>query len=245
MNRISVIMPNLDMGRFLGEAVASILRQGVSVEEILLVDCGSTDDSLDQARALERAGAPLRLLHCEQRAPGAARNVALAQARGDVIAFLDADDLWPEDKLALQTERLQRAPPVQMVSGMVTYFEDWDPVALGPRAGSRTETLFHCHLGAAIYRREVFDAVGGFEPDLLYGEDVDLLLRLRDAELPLAFLRATTLFYRRHDQSMMQTASERRARDLNRALFKSLTRRRARGLPPAREFRFEDYCEPG
>ena len=240
---ISVITPCRDMARFLPDAVRSVMRQAVPVQEILLVDDGSSDELATVVDALAAEGAPLRVLKGQGAGPGPARNVALAEARGDLVAFLDADDLWPADKLERQTRRLDERPELGMVSGFVTYFEDLDPKALAPRPGSRTETLFHVHLGACVYRRRLFDQVGPFDPAFRFGEDVDLLLRLRDADVPFVILRQVMLYYRRHEASMMQGPDPRRAKDFRLAIVKSLQRRRAAGLPPSDQASFEAYLE--
>lgn len=228
--RVSVIIPNRDMGRFLPDALASIARQAVPVAEILVVDAGSSDDSLAVIAGLAASDPRVRLLHSQAANPSGVRNCGLAEATGEVIAFLDADDLWPEDKLARQLARLAAAPAVDVVSGFVQYFDRLDPASLAPAADSRVETLFHVHLGAALFRRSVFDAVGGFDESLRYSEDVDLLLRIREADTPMTILRARTLYYRRHDASLMSQADPAKERDFKRTLAGSLMRRRRRGV---------------
>ncbi|MDD4880123.1 MAG: glycosyltransferase [Gallionellaceae bacterium] len=241
--RVSVIIPNLNMGRFLPEALASIARQAVPVREILIVDAGSSDDSLAVIAGLAGADPRVRLLHSEAPNPSGVRNLGLAAATGEVIAFLDADDLWPADKLARQLARLDAEPAVSVVSGFVQYFDRLDRERLAPAADSRVETLFHVHLGAALFRRSVFDAVGGFDEALRYSEDVDLLLRIREEAIPMTILRARTLYYRRHDDSLMAQADPAKERDFKRTLAGSLMRRRRKGqvMPLAP---FETLIEP-
>ncbi|NTV95555.1 MAG: glycosyltransferase family 2 protein [Thiobacillus sp.] len=228
--RVSVIIPNLDMGRFLPDALASIARQAVPVDEIFIVDAGSGDDSLAVIAGLAAADPRVRLLRSEAKNPSAVRNRALAAATGEVIAFLDADDLWPADKLARQLARLEAEPAVSVVSGFVQYFDRLDRERLAPAADSRVETLFHVHLGAAVFRRSVFDAVGGFDETLRYSEDVDLLLRIREEDIPMTILRARTLYYRRHDDSLMAQSDPAKERDFKRTLAGSLMRRRRKGV---------------
>ena len=243
MTRISVIMPSLDMVRFLPDAIASIRRQAVPVAEILVIDPGSTDSTADTVAALAADGVPIRHLPTARCDPGVARNLGLDQAAGDVIAFLDADDLWPAGKLERQMARLDAQPAVEMVSGFVRYFEALDPATLAPVEGSRIETLFHVHLGACLYRRRVFDRVGGFEPSLRFSEDVDLLQRIREQGIPFTILRTVTLYYRRHAASMMVQPDPRREVDFRRSIALSVMRRRKLGqlgeLPP-----LETYLEP-
>jgi len=240
---ISVIIPALNMAQFLPDAVASIRRQAVPVAEILVIDPGSTDGTADVIATLAGSGLPIRRIETDLCGPGPARNLALAEARGEIIAFIDADDVWPADKLVRQAARLDAAPEVDMVSGFVRYFEDLDPASLAPVEGSRIETFFHVHLGACLYRRSLFDRIGGFDESLRYSEDVDLLLRIREQAIPFTILRAVTLYYRRHPGSMMVQPDPRRALDFSRSVALSMARKRALGLtgdlPP-----FESFVEP-
>lgn len=239
---VSVIIPNLNMGRFLPDALASIFRQSEPVREILLVDAGSEDDSLEIMASLAERHEQVRLLRSELRNPSAVRNRGIEAASGDVIAFLDADDLWPADKLSRQLARLRGEPPVSVVSGFVQYFDRLDREALAPAADSRTETLFHVHLGAAVFRRSVFDAIGLFDESLLYSEDVDLLLRIREADMPMTIIRARTLYYRRHETSLMSQTNPAKELDFKRVIAASLVRRRRMGVGPLPPF--ETLIEP-
>jgi len=240
---VSVIIPNLNMARYLPDAVASIVRQGVPVAEILIIDAGSNDDSVAVIADLASRHPQIRILHSDKKNPSAVRNRGLAAARGEIIGFLDADDLWPPDKLARQLARLAAEPPVRVVSGFVQYFDRLDRENLVPAADSRLETLFHVHLGAAVFHHSVFDEVGRFDENLLYSEDVDLLLRIREAGIPMTILRARTLYYRRHDDSLMSRADRAKERDFKSALASSLVRRRRKGLV-APLAPFETLIEP-
>ena len=172
MTGVSVIMPTLNMGRFIPEAIASIARQSRPVTEVIIVDSRSGDDTRDIVARLRRNGAPILFMETEAPAPGKARNEGIAAARGDTIAFLDADDLWPEGKLARQLDYLDAFPDKGMVTGLVRYFDVLDPITLAPAATSRIETLFHVHPGACVYRKSIIDQLGAFDESLLYSEDV-------------------------------------------------------------------------
>lgn len=238
-DRVSVIMPCRNAAPYLDAALRSIWRQERPVHEVVVVDCASGDGSADVALSHRAAGQRVQLVSAGPLTPAAARNVALAKATGDVLAFLDADDLWPAGKLVRQLDRLHRAPRVDMVSGYVRYFETAADSGLEPAADSRTETIFHVHLGACIYRRETLDKLGGrFDEALLYGEDVDLMLRVREAAVPFTILRSVELFYRRHPASLMAADNPRQQADFRLATHKSILRRRAAGTlaTPLRDF---------
>lgn len=110
---VSVIIPTHNYGRFLAEAIASVQAQSVEDLEIIVVDDGSTDDTPE---VLARITDPrLRAVRVSNGGVSRARNIGLEMARGDYIAFLDADDRWHPDKLARQLELLAHEPEVGLV----------------------------------------------------------------------------------------------------------------------------------
>lgn len=232
------------MAAFIDAALRSIRRQDLEVHEVVLIDTGSTDATIDIANRHLAEGMNLKLLSSPGSGPGPARNVGLGVAEGDLIAFLDADDLWPAGKLARQLARLEAEPRVEMVTGYICYFETADDDGLQPAPDTRTERIFHVHLGACLYRREVFDRIGRFDEDFLYGEDVDLMLRLREQAVPFTILRSIELYYRRHPASMMASTNPRQLSDFRRAAFKSLQRRRAAGTHQVPLPDFSAFLEP-
>ena len=132
-----------------------------------------------------------------------------------------------------------------MVSGYLCYFDTADESGLAPAPASRTERLFHVCVGACIYRRDVFETLGGaFDETLVYGEDVDLLLRVREHGVPFSILRSVELYYRQHPKSMMATNTERQHADFRRAAHKSLMRRRAAGTLATPLPDFIQFLEP-
>jgi glycosyltransferase involved in cell wall biosynthesis len=241
---VSVIIPSLNMAQFLPDAIASITRQDRAVTEIIIVDSDSRDGTADVVHRHKQSGVPIRMVQTAQSGPGAARNVGIASANCDFISFLDADDLWPAGKLARQLDYLSTFASKGMVSGFVCYFDVLDPLRLVPAPASRTETLFHVHLGTCIYRRSVLEQIGTFDETLLYAEDVDLLLRLREAGIDFSILQAVMLYYRKHGASMMAQKNPRKTADFRRAVAKSVVRRRSAGLPAVDLNSFEAFFEP-
>jgi glycosyltransferase involved in cell wall biosynthesis len=237
-HRVSVIVPVWNMARFLPDAIASI----PAVHEIIIVVADSDDDTLEVAHELGRTRPGVRLLADPKKGPAAARNIGLRVASGDVIAFNDADDIWPKGKLALQLRRLDREPHVDVVAGHSTYFDMLDRENLAPAPTSRLETRFLQHVASSIFRRSVFDRIGMFDESLMYAEDRDLLLRIVEAEVPFVILNTTTLYYRRHGDSMMTRDDPRKKRDDLRVLALSLARRRKSGVALA-PVSFDRYLE--
>ena len=242
---VSAVIPARNMGQYLHFALTSIERQQRSDLEVLVVDAGSTDDTEAVVAAHRQNGLDVRLVGGSEMSPAVARNLGVARATGSVVAFLDADDLWPTGKIDRQLARLSAVPSVQMVSGYVTYFEIADETGLEPARGARSETLFHVHVGACIYKRDVFERIGGaFDDEFLYSEDVDLMLRVRENEVPFSILRSVELYYRRHTSSLMAQRDLRKDSNFRLAAHKSMMRRRAAGKLRQPLPDFAQYLEP-
>jgi glycosyltransferase involved in cell wall biosynthesis len=237
-HRVSVIVPVWNMARFLPDAISSIPE----VHEIIIVAAESDDNTLGVAHQLAERRSGVSVLLDPKKGPAAARNIGLREASGDIIAFNDADDVWPQGKLALQLDRLDSKPQKDAVAGLVSYFNELNRDSLAPAESSRVETKFVHHVGAAIYRRSVFDRIGVFDETLMYGEDADLLQRIIEAEVPFVILNTTTLYYRRHGDSMMTRDDPRMKSDFGRVLALSLARRRRLGLSLA-PVSFDRYFE--
>jgi glycosyltransferase involved in cell wall biosynthesis len=237
-HRVSVIIPVMNMARFLPDAVASI----PDVHEVVIAVAESDDDTLRVARELARGRAGVVVLDNPKGTPASGRNVGLRHASGNIIAFNDADDVWPRGKLDLQLARLDREPRADVVGGRVTYFDKFDRETLTPAPHARLETGFTFALPPMIFRRSVFDRVGFFDESLTYVEDVDLILRIIETDVPFVILDAATLYYRRHGNSMMNRDKQGQNRDFARVLSLSLERRRKLGLSLA-PLSFEHYLE--
>ena len=214
---VSVVIPVFNGERFLREAVESVLAQKYSPLEIIMVDDGSTDGTADVARSLPET---VRYLHQTNQGPAAARNRGIEHAQGSLIAFADADDLWPEDKLALQLPYLMRDPAAEIVMGLI------QQVLLSETGAENfAEPAFSVNLGSAIIRKSVFERVGLFDETMRYSEDVDWFMRAREGGAAIVTIDAVTLLYRQHDQNMTRGKS---TSELNvlKALKRSLDRRR-------------------
>lgn len=225
---LSVIVPVHDGQRFIADCWRTVLAQSLRPIEVVFVDDGSTDDTLQALRALRADDVRVKVLQQPCSGPAAARNTGLAAAGGGLIAFLDVDDEWPPHKLEQATRLLQERPEVSVVGGLVQL--RWlagAPVAEALRLPQR-----RVNLGAYVFRAGVFAQHGQLDPALRYGEDVDYMCRLRQAGVTFLELDDVTLFYRQHDSNMTRG---RGARDLGlfEALSKSLAR--SRRASPARE----------
>ena len=158
---ISVVIPVYNGARYLSEALTSVLSQDYHPLEVIVINDGSTDDSVEVVR---RFGAAITYYQQPQQGASAARNRGVALAQGALLAFLDADDLWTKDKLHEQGSALAAAPNLSMVFGQVEQFYSPELVetAALPTLGDR-QTLAGLHVGAMLIRRAAFEQVGLFD----------------------------------------------------------------------------------
>jgi glycosyltransferase involved in cell wall biosynthesis len=222
---VSVIIPAFNAASFLPNAVASIDRQGYQPIEVIVVDDGSTDDTAEVVRSLPGVS---HYFYQENKGPSAARNLGLKQAKGEFIAFLDADDEWPAGKLDLQIGRLRAQPHLDVVLGRIQYISLPGAENIDIAFETEDRTLTHVHLGSGVYRPSVFDRVGLFEESLRYSEDVDWFMRAREEDISMVILGDVTLLYQLHAGNMTRLMSSERS-NLAIVMRRSLERRRRRG----------------
>lgn len=210
--QLTVVMPLFDAAEWVGEAIESVLDNADRLLEVLVVDDGSTDGGGEIARAF---GPPVRVIEQDNRGPAAARNVAIQQARGDVVGFLDADDIWtagvPDPRIELIA-----SGGADLVVGLV------QPVTVGlqPWADPKPGVL----AGAVVARRSVFSEHGMLDEERIHGEDVDWMQRMREAGVRGAQVQVVTSLYRRREGSLTQDRGSNR-QAMTQLIHDSLKRR--------------------
>ena len=110
VRNITIVVPVYNVERYIAETIRSILAQSYPHFEVILVNDGSQDRSVEICRQFDDPR--IKILHQENQGPAAARNLGIRHAQGEYVAFLDGDDLWTEDKLAKHVEHLDRNPEV-------------------------------------------------------------------------------------------------------------------------------------
>jgi hypothetical protein len=219
---VTVVIPVYNGARFLPDAVAAVLAQTWPSLEIIVVDDGSTDDIEDVVAQLPTS---VRFFRQENAGPAAARNRGIRDASGDYIAFIDVDDLWPEGKLKIAIEMLERSPSLDALTGYAQLMQFDAQTQRYEYSGNPKESFPH-YIGAAVYRRRAFERVGLFDPNLKFGEDADWFTRAKEAALQIERLEQVTLIVRRHAANMTRGKS---LVELNalRVLKMAIDRRRA------------------
>ena len=197
---VSCIVPAFNAERFLAEALDSILAQTWRPLEVIVVDDGSTDGTAQIAAGY---GAKVSYIHQANAGPAAARNRGLDAAAGTFIAFLDADDLWHEEKLARQMARFEARPELDLSSAHMENFwmpdmkrvEDW----LGEGGIVKTQPGV---TQAIVARRALFDRIGPFDAALTHRDAMDWLARAADAGAVMETLPDILVFRRIHRNNM-------------------------------------------
>ena len=210
---ISVIMACYNAASYVEEAVSSVLRQTYQYTEVIVVDDGSRDASPDIVKHLaETHPGRVRLKHLKHSGPYPARNLGLSHARGDYIAFLDADDWWREDCLEKLLGTLQENGADltycgwQNVGEHMLNPEPYIPPAYeteDPAAAFLKSCPWPIH--AALVRRSVLDAVEGFSERLFSSMDYDLWLRVLAHTSNIVRVPEVLAYYRWHGQGQIST----------------------------------------
>ena len=218
---VSVIVPTLNAMPFLPEALASIAAQEIAEIEILVVDGASTDGSREVATAFPRA----RLLDQSGKGLATARNSGVAAAQGDLIAFLDADDLWRTGSLATRITYLaQHLGCAGVIGQVVRFLQPGHPLPRAYSGGWLDQPVPGYTPGALLARRIVFEQVGPFDPTLTVGCDSDWFARAKDRNINLAIAPQITLHKRIHEGNLSAHLAAYR-RDLLTVARRSLQRR--------------------
>lgn len=236
---VSVVVPVYNGERFLGEALDSLLAQTRPAAEIIVVDDGSTDGSRALAERYAASDRRVIVLSQANAGPAAARNLGIAAATGDVLALHDADDIAAPRKLELQVGMLEADPTLAGTMGdQRLLLEPGAPAPVWIQArehdGRRRPTL-----PTMAVRRELFDALGAYDPSLRYGEDTDWVLRAGEAGYRIDFIDDVLVTRRVHDNNATQSTA-----DVVRSQFEILARRVKRRQAEAAAATDDQRAEP-
>jgi glycosyltransferase involved in cell wall biosynthesis len=216
---VSVIMAAYNAAEHIREALESALMQDWEPLEVVVVDDGSTDTTGEVVRSFES----VRYVRQENAGPAAARNAAIRESRGSLVANFDSDDILPPSRVRLQAEYLLDHPEVGCVFGR----QEW--INAPPWLGRDVVygDLDGIPLSSAMFRREVLDSLGGYDGRYEPSEDMDLVIRMREQGIPYVVLPDIVL-YRRYAESSL-TGAQPPTAPLLRSLRAKLEREHTQG----------------
>ena len=204
--KFSIVIPVYNAQATLPAAIASVLDQTDSDWELILIDDGSADGSLMQMLSYSHDDARIRSLSQANKGPSIARNLGAELARGEFLAFLDADDVWDTGKLAAHRAFHAENPHI-MASFARVEFRDMETSARGSAPTLSTVptgplTLPQviaenpvCTTSNLVIRRDVFAALGGFCPSKVHAEDQEFVARAIDSGIGIAGIDAVLVRY--------------------------------------------------
>ena len=217
---ISAVIPAFNSADFIADAIGSIRAQTRPMEEIIVVDDGSTDDT---AMIVQRLGDDIRYLHQANAGPSAARNRGFETAQSDLIAFLDADDQWTATRIEQQLAVMEDNPDVALVAGdmaeidlqdhimvpsvlekhsLLAFFKELGTEPIPNALSLLLETNF-IPTGTVLVRRIALEEAGGFSVDIRYGEDLELWAKVA-ARHPIICLPDILMLRRKHGENVTQ-----------------------------------------
>jgi len=221
---VSVIIPVYNGECYLAEALDSIFAQDYRPMEVIVVDDGSVDGTADIAKSYKE----IRYIYQTNQGQGMAMNAGIMAARGEFIAFLDADDMWPPNKLSVQMDHLLKHPQVgYIIARMQNFLEP------GTKRPSRiTKDLLltdyvALSVGTLVVRKPVFERIGNFDKSYGHAKDVDWFVRAKEAGIPMAIL-PEILLYRRLHSSNRSYRTQARTSEFLRVVKSSIDRKRER-----------------
>jgi glycosyltransferase involved in cell wall biosynthesis len=208
VSSVSVIIPVRNCELYLGEAIRSVVEGTVKPAEVLVIDDGSTDGSVSVASGF---GAPVICLQREPDGLAAACNRGIEASRGDLVAFVDADDRWTARKLETQTAILAEDPSIGAAFAHASEF-------VSPELTEAQRAEVRIHEGAVparvrgtmLARRELFDLVGPFDETISVGDFVDWHARADEAEVRTVLTDDVLLERRVHLTNMGRSAPDSR-----------------------------------
>jgi glycosyltransferase involved in cell wall biosynthesis len=184
VTKVSIIIPTYNSANTIESTITSIQQQSFIDWELIIIDDGSVDNTVDVIKNIDEPR--IKLFVYENGGVGAARNRGIAQAKGEFIAFLDADDLWTKDKLTEQIEALNNNSEAKVAYSWTSFIdENGQNLFSGANLFYQGNIYEHLLLtnfllsgSNILVRRDAFQVVEGFKPDIPFAADWDFYLRL-------------------------------------------------------------------
>ena len=222
---VSCIVPIYNGERFLAEALDSILDQTYQPLEVIAADDGSTDGSREIVAGY---GDRVRWITQPTSGPAATRNLGLREANGNLVAFLDADDLWHREKLARQMERFRVRPELEacVTEARLFWTAELTDEADHYRDHRRADAVPGYATTTLLARRSLFDRIGVFREDLWFADATEWFIRAREQAVVMEILPEVLVHHRMHETNLTRRRSEASRQEFARVVKASLDRRR-------------------
>lgn len=226
---VSCILAVHNGRQYLAEALSSLRAQSRPVDEIIVIDDGSTDDTPEIA---QRFGPPVRCIRQRNAGQSAARNHGVRASRGEMLSFLDCDDLIHPRKIERQLQRFSEAPQLGLIDAYAQNFwsaevpEDQRQLA-GWQAMTHADKPWPEFIATWLFRRDVWQRVGEFDENRRFAEDSDWHDRVRFSGTPVETMPAVLARRRLHLSNLTRSNYDHHIDGLQQFFKERIDRRRA------------------
>lgn len=224
MHSIDVVIPLFDCEKYIVSAIASVQNQTASINKIIVVDDGSTDNGPNLVKQLMQKDNRICLIQGANHGPSAARNEGIKLSKAEFIAFLDSDDIWTENKISMQLEAMDSAPGIAFVHTLAQAIDDrGNHLGLIPLGRKEIDTnqptvtiqadfeairsgisIIYGSASSVLARRSALIEAGCFDTTMRIAEDWDLWARL--AQLgPVGFINSPLALVRINRESAQRS----------------------------------------
>jgi len=208
---VSIIMPVYNGENYVKQALESLFRDVYLPLEVIAVDDGSSDNTSHIIGQYEN----VRYVYQDNEGVASARNKGISLSRGEIIAFLDCDDIWQPDRLTATVSYFHQHPETGYVlSKQMMFVEPGFDVPTWVKPEWLEKPQDASNTGVLVARRVTFDRVGLFNVDMGSGEDTEWLVRAREAGVPMARLQEVALLRRIHEKTLSVQTLRRRKDNL-------------------------------
>lgn len=207
---VSIIIPAYNASGYIGKTIDSVIAQTYNNRELILVNDGSTDKTGEIMESYKERYENIKVIHKPNSGVSDSRNTGLMAANGEFVAFLDSDDVWQENNLALKINALKEKDLDGVYSACAIIDENSQQTGK-TKSGSAAVSLddmlswkanYITIPSGIVFRKKTMDTIGGFDVHLSNNADQELLMRFLAAGKKLGYISESTWFYRRHSGNM-------------------------------------------
>jgi glycosyltransferase involved in cell wall biosynthesis len=248
---ISVVIPAYNAEKYIAQTLACVLQQTYFNIEIIVGNDGSTDSTLEIVKQFQSKDGRIVIDNHENLGISKNVNRLVKMAKGEIIVRIDADDLMTIDRVEKQVHYLKEHPEIDFVSCDAEFlneksqafgyqsFTGFNSIEDNQKALASNELVIAAQSGLTT-RKSAFLAVGGYDEDVIYAEDLDLFTRMIENGSSLIIIREPLLKYRLHTNSAVANSKNLLRNQMYVELIQINLRRRRQGLP---KIMFEDYAK--